>query len=97
MDDFAFLILEIVSEIPAGKVASYGQIAKVAGYPKNARKVGKVLSNAEFYGSYPCHRVLHSDGGLVIGWDEQKDLLKSEGVELSKNGKIDMKKYKWEV
>ncbi|MDF9824118.1 methylated-DNA-protein-cysteine methyltransferase-like protein [Breznakia sp. PF5-3] len=97
MDEFAFLILEVVNEIPKGKVASYGQIAKISGYPKNARKVGKVLSNAEFYGTYPCHRVLHSDGSLVLGWDEQKDLLSTEGVVLLKNGKVDMKKYKWEV
>lgn len=94
MDEFAYLILEIVSEIPKGKVASYSQIAKMAGYPKNARKVGKVLSNAEFYGKYPCHRIIHNDGSLVVGWDTQKDLLLEEGVEFI-NNKVDMKKFRY--
>ncbi|MDQ0359401.1 MGMT family protein [Breznakia pachnodae] len=95
MDDFAYLILEVVNEIPKGKVSSYGDIAKIAGYPKNARKVGKVLSNAEFFGDYPCHRVIHSDGTLVMGWDEQESLLLEEGVKLKPNKKVDMKLYKW--
>ena len=43
-DEFIYLILEIILEIPEGKVATYGQVAKIAGYPKNARLVGKVLS-----------------------------------------------------
>lgn len=95
MDEFAYLILEIVSEIPYGKVASYGQIAKLAGYPKNARSVGKVLSNAMFYGKYPCQRVVHSDGTLAPFWEEQASLLEEEGVVL-KRGRVDMKVYKWD-
>jgi len=95
MDAFCYLILEIVNEIPKGKVSSYGDIAKIAGYPKNARKVGKVLANAQMYGEYPCHRVVHSDGSLVVGWSEQATLLSLEGVQLKVNKKVDMKKYKW--
>lgn len=96
-EDFAFMILEVVSEIPSGKVASYGQIAKLAGFPKNARKVGKVMSNAELYGDeYPCHRVVHSDGKLVHGWKMQKILLAKEGIVFKKEFAVDMKKYQWE-
>ncbi|MFV0394716.1 MAG: MGMT family protein [Coprobacillaceae bacterium] len=96
-DEFAYLILSVVSEIPEGKVSSYGQIAKLAGYPKNARKVGKVLSNAEFFGRFPCHRVIHSDGKLVQGWYEQQDLLEREGIVFTRSGVVNMKKYQWKM
>lgn len=95
MEDFAYLILAIVAEIPEAKVASYSQIARLAGYPKNARKVGKVMSQSEHYGLYPCFRVVHSDGRLVQGWDEQKQLLEAEGIVFTKKDYIDMKKYQW--
>lgn len=63
MDDrLVYEILSIVEEIPAGKVSSYGQIAKLIGREKNARLVGKVLSRADFYGNYPCHRVVSLSG-----------------------------------
>lgn len=52
-DEFIYLILEIILEIPEGKVATYGQVAKIAGHPKNARLVGKVLSHADTFGNYP--------------------------------------------
>lgn len=95
MDDFAYLILAIVSEIPEGKVASYSQIAAIAGYPKNARKVGKVLANATMYGTYPCHRVIHHDGTLVMGFEEQASLLAAEGVAISHFGKVNMSVFRW--
>ena len=58
-------ILSVVEEIPRGKVATYGQIARLIGKEKNARLVGRVLSMAEYYGSYPCHRVVNHAGRLV--------------------------------
>jgi methylated-DNA-protein-cysteine methyltransferase-like protein len=94
-EEFAYLILAIVMEIPKGKVVSYGQLAKLAGYPKNARKVGKVLSNASLFGSFPCHRVIHSDGSLVQGWSEQQDILESEGIVFTRDGFVNMKTYQW--
>lgn len=94
-DDFSYLVLSIVEEVPKGKVASYGQIAKLAGYPKNARKVGTVLSNASIYGNYPCHRIVTSTGGIVVGWKEQRELLLEEGVTFVNNYKVDMKKHQW--
>ncbi len=56
-EDLIYEILSVVEEIPAGKVASYGQIAKLIGREKNARLVGKVLGMAEYYGDYPCHQI----------------------------------------
>ena len=71
-DDLAYQILEIVAEIPKGKVASYKQIAILAGRSQNARLVGKILSHSEQYGNYPCHRVVNSAGRLVPDWIEQR-------------------------
>ena len=65
-------ILSVVEEIPQGKVATYGQIARLIGREKNARLVGRVLSMAEYYGSYPCHRVVNHAGRLVPGWHDQR-------------------------
>ena len=68
-------ILSAVGEIPEGNVATYGQIARLVGRPKNARLVGRVLSQAERYGDYPCHRVVDHSGRLVPGWDAQAAML----------------------
>lgn len=76
--DLIYEILSVVGEIPDGKVATYGQIAKLIGRDKNARLVGKVLSMAQFYGEYPCHRVVNHAGRLVPGWTEQGDRLRRE-------------------
>ncbi len=93
-DEFIDLVLSVVSEIPRGRVASYKQIAIMTGYPKNARQVGKVLSNADYYGDYPCHRVIHEDGSLVSFWDEQANLLEQEGITVVDNY-VNMKIYRW--
>lgn len=51
---------------------------------------------AEFYGKYPCHRVVNHAGRTAPGWREQKMLLEDEGVEFKVNGCVDMKQYQWE-
>lgn len=89
-------ILSVVDEIPPGKVASYGQIAALIGREKNARLVGKVLSQAQLYGSYPCHRVVNHAGRTAPGWYEQRFLLEAEGVGFRQNGCVDMKRFRWE-
>lgn len=94
-ENLVYEILSLVDEIPEGKVASYGQIAKLIGRERNARLVGKVLSMAEFYGEYPCHRVVNHAGRLAPHFREQKELLFDEGVEFKENGCVDMKKYQW--
>lgn len=62
-EDLIYEILSVVEEIPAGCVATYGQIARLIGREKNARLVGKALSQAQYYGDYPCHRVVNHAGG----------------------------------
>jgi O-6-methylguanine DNA methyltransferase len=95
-EEFLFNIYMIVEEIPVGKVATYGQIAKLSGYEKNARLVGKALNISSYYGKYPCHRVVNSKGELAKNFHEQEELLKSEKVLLEK-GKVNLKKYTWEA
>ncbi|MBR0521633.1 MAG: methylated-DNA--[Firmicutes bacterium] len=95
-DDLAYEILSAVGEIPEGRVASYGQIADLIGRPRGARLVGKVLSMAEFYGDFPCHRVVNSSGRTAPGFFDQRMLLEAEGVVFKDNGYVDMKKYRWQ-
>ena len=89
-------ILAVVSEIPEGRVATYGQIARLIGRAKNARLVGRVLRDAGYYGSYPCHRVVNHAGRTAPGWAEQPLLLAAEGVRLLNNGCVDMKHFQWD-
>ena len=96
-DSLIYEILSAVEEIPEGRTATYGQIACLIGREKNARLVGKVLSRAEYYGSFPCHRVVNHAGRLVPGWTEQADLLRQEGVPMKDDTHVDLKKCRGEV
>jgi len=95
-EDLIYEILSVVEEIPMGKVATYGQIARLIGRDKNSRLVGRVLSNAEFYGSYPCHRVVNHAGRLAPGFVEQRHLLENEDVPMKNENYVDLKQAQWE-
>ena len=95
-ESLIYEILSVVEEIPEGNVASYGQIARLIGREKNSRLVGKVLRMAEFYGDYPCHRVVNHAGRLVPHFREQKERLQDEGVTFLPSGNVDMKKHQWD-
>lgn len=89
-------ILSVVEEIPPGRAATYGQIARLIGREKNARLVGRVLRNASLYGDYPCHRVVNHAGRLVPGWAEQRSLLEAEGAVMRDDAHVDLGKCGWE-
>ena len=95
-EEVVYEILSVVEEIPLGRVASYGQIARLIGRERNARLVGRALRLAEFFGQYPCHRVVNHAGRLAPGWAEQRALLEREGVAFLPNGYVDMKHCQWE-
>ena len=94
-DELIYQVLSLVDEIPEGKVASYGQIAALIGRPENARMVGRILSMAEFFGDYPCHRVVNASGRTAPHFPEQKELLEAEGVLFKQNGCVNMEKCRW--
>lgn len=87
--------------IPEGKVATYGQIAGLAGRPNGARQVGYALANAGEKEQLPWHRVINAKGEISARAhpdfvDYQRMLLEEEGIEFSLNGRIDLSKYRWE-
>lgn len=96
-EDLLYEIYSVVEEIPIGKVATYGQIAKLIGREKNSRLVGRALKMASMYGNFPCHRVVNHSGRITPGWYEQKELLKKEGVCFKNELQVDLKNFKWEV
>ena len=99
-EDLVYEILSVVADIPEGAVATYGQIARLIGRDRNARLVGKVLSMSEYYGQYPCHRVVNRLGGLSdafspLGKESQRLLLEMEGVPFRLDGGVDLTACMW--
>lgn len=99
-NELAQLILNVIVQIPHGKVASYGQVAKLAGLPKHARLVGRVLGDLPQGHAIPWYRVINSQGRISLNkLDEhgqciQTALLLAEDVVVIE-GKINLKKYQW--
>lgn len=92
-------IYEVVKGIPKGKVATYGQVALLAGNPRWSRVVGYALHNNPEPQVIPCHRVVNREGRLApafaFGGEEiQRQLLESEGIVFEPNGRVNLEKYK---
>jgi len=94
--DLIYEVLSVVEEIPEGCVATYGQIARLTARDRNARLVGKILSMSEYYGQYPCHRVVNHAGRTALAFRTQRERLEEEGIEFKDNGCVDLKKYQWD-
>ena len=96
---FTARAIEIMRSIPRGKVATYAQVAAVAGSPLAARQVVRVLHSLSRSARLPWQRVINSRGSISLprgaGFEEQKALLEAEGVRVKEDGRIDMKKYLW--
>ncbi len=94
-------VYAIAKGIPRGCVASYGQLALLAGRPRAARIVGGAMSRCPSGSGVPCHRVVRSDGSLCSG-DAfgapglQQELLRVEGVVFLPDGRVDMKRFQWD-
>ena len=89
-------VLNIVAQIPAGKVTTYGTIAAWAGWPSHSRMVGRTLRYTPGAEELPCHRVLNLEGRTAPGWGRQRTLLEAEGVTFRPNGHVDMLRHQWE-
>jgi methylated-DNA-protein-cysteine methyltransferase related protein len=93
----AVKIYKVVSQIPKGKVLTYKKAAEMSGI-SNPRQVGYYLHKNLTPKTVPCHRVIKSDGTLATGYafggmKKQKEILQKEGVEIPKNGKIDLERF----
>lgn len=93
---FQDAVLNIISQIPRGRVTTYGYIAALAGWPSHSRMVGRTLRYAPEAESLPCHRVVNKEGRTAPGWSRQRALLEGEGVRFKANGHVDMTRYLWE-
>lgn len=95
-------ILEVIALIPYGKVATYGQIAQLAGLPKHARLVGYVLKHLDPKSDVPWHRVINSQGKISTtrlnaqGDNLQQVKLLEEGVVVL-NGQVRLKQFQWSI
>lgn len=93
-------IYAVVKRIPRGKVATYGQVARLAGNPRWARVVGYALHVNPDPDGIPCYRVVNRDGRpspafAFGGFQEQVYLLEKDGVEFNSDGNVIMEKYQW--
>ena len=89
-------VLNIVSQIPCGRVTTYGHIAAWAGWPSHARMVGRTLRYTPGAELLPCHRVVNAAGRPAPGWAAQREMLLREGVTFKANGRVDMARHLWE-
>ncbi|MBM7663477.1 methylated-DNA-protein-cysteine methyltransferase-like protein [Bacillus mesophilus] len=101
MTPFTKGVLEIILQIPSGKVMTYGQVASLAGSPRAARQVVRILHSMSEKHCLPWHRVMNKEGYITINdealYSEQVLLLENEGVRVSSNGHIDLAKYNWNL
>ena len=97
---FFQIVHRLVHCIPAGKVATYGQIARLAGSPHGARTVGWAMHGVSEGDGVPWHRVINSRGQISLrgcaGAELQRALLEDEGVKFGVHGRIDLKQFGWE-
>lgn len=95
------MIWETVTKIPYGQVATYGQIARVAGLGRQPRMVGYALHMMPSGMDIPWFRVINAQGKISLPkedgrYDLQKSLLQKEGI-VFKGEKIDLRKYQWKI
>ena len=100
MSDFFNAVYEFVKRVPAGRVVTYGDVARAIGSPRASRQVGWALHCNPQQGVIPCHRVVFADGSLAPGCafggrEVQKAMLESEGVAFSEEYKVDLNKHRW--
>ena len=87
-------VWKVVSEIPSGHVLTYGDVARLSGMPRAARRVSQALRRAPRGIKLPWHRVINAQGKISFpedssGWQKQKEMLEAEGI-IFLNGKIDL-------
>ena len=96
---FSQRIKDIIKKIPRGKVATYGQIATMAGNPRAARQVVRILHSSSRKDRLPWHRVINSKGRISLqpgfGYETQKSLLLKERIVFDKDDTVDFERFLW--
>lgn len=97
MQPFTAEVVRILKEIPEGYVVTYGQVARMAGSPRAARQVVRILHTMSEKHGLPWHRVVNIHGEIAVPGDESKELqrmlLRGEGVVFLADGRVDLSKF----
>lgn len=99
MNTFLQQIYTVIYQIPSGRITTYGQVARMAGYPGYARQVGKALSQLPAGSKLPWYRVVNSRGMISLSgsdFDRQRQELINDGIPVSATGRISLKQYLWQ-
>ena len=92
---------EAIRRIPRGRVATYGQIAALAGRDRAARGVAWILHSSSDAAGLPWHRVINGRGAISLGrgrgFEEQIKRLVAEGVAVGRGGRVDLRRFQWEL
>lgn len=100
-DQAVAAICAVIARIPKGWIATYGQIAAMAGLPRRARLVGHILQNLDSASKLPWHRVVNAKGEISTGLSRnggdlvQRRLLEKEGVEFNDRGRFNLERFRW--
>ena len=89
-------IVETIKAVPFGRVATYGQIARWAGFPGHSRQVARTLHSSSKKYDLPWHRIINSQGKISLpepGYSRQMELLKDEGISFSDAGKVFLEEF----
>ena len=94
-------VYAVVRRVPRGRVATYGQVARLAGLPNGARQAGYALHALRPHTAVPWHRVLNAAGrislGDLAGSVTQRLLLEREGIRFDASGRVDLERYQWKA
>ncbi|OON37512.1 cysteine methyltransferase [Izhakiella australiensis] len=99
-DNFYQRVYQVLAAIPRGCVTTYGDVALLAGSPRAARQVGGVLKRLPEGSKLPWHRVINRSGQISLTGPDlsrQRAALLAEGVEVSREGKISLTRYRWKI
>ena len=98
-DSFTARVIALIGRVPEGKVSTYGRIARMAGNPRGARQVVRILHTCSEKYDLPWHRIINRFGEIPYRAsmydDFQKDILMAEGVEVDDRNRIDLSRYLW--
>ncbi|MFJ7637665.1 MGMT family protein [Peribacillus sp. NPDC046944] len=98
MERFTEEVIGIIQHIPPGKVMTYGQIGQLAGHPRGARQVVRILHSSSKKYNLPWHRVINAKGEIGLKQEglasQQIFLLESEGIHITEHGKVDLEVYR---